>query len=147
MIYDSIEWHYNGDYPDDLPPQNGGNHIGIFFSWLVNHRLESSQLAQQFPEQLDAIRTRRQSGREFLARLRDGQLSDGDLGEEGNAFTLFYYDSDNYFKDYAGTLVGALPSLYHVDDSWENYDRMAAVIDSHFAEWHRTVRAKWWRFW
>jgi hypothetical protein len=146
MIYDRAEWHYQGDYPDDLPPQQGGTHIGIFFAWLVNRKLESERLAIEHSAELDAIRSRSMTGREFLASMRDGELADGDMNDDGNAFARAYYDSDTYFQDYAQTLVGELPSLYHVDDSWENYDLMAERIDARYAAWQKQ-RRPWWRFW
>jgi hypothetical protein len=146
MIYDRVDWHYKGDYPSDLPPQYGGTHIVISFAWLVNQQLESEQLSIAHSAELDAIRARTLSGREFLARLRDGELTDGDINDTGNAFTQSYYDSDIYFQDYAEVLVGELPSLYHVDDSWENYDIMAQRINERFAAWNQN-RRPWWRFW
>jgi hypothetical protein len=147
MIYDRADWHYQGDYPDDLLPQNGGTHIGIFFAWLVNQRMESESLAIAYSTELDAIRVRTLTGREFVASRRDGELASSDLNEKGNTFTHDYFDSDRYFKDYADTLVGQLPSLYHVDDSWANYDLMAACIDARYAAWQQEHRSPWWRFW
>lgn len=146
MIYDRADWHYKGDYPDDLPPQNGGTHIGIFFAWLVNQHLESESMTIAFSSELDGIRARTLSGREFLAKLRDGELAEGDLNETANAFARSYYDSDIYFKDYAEVLAGGLPSLYHVDDTWDNYDLMAQRIDERYRAWQKQ-RRPWWRFW
>ena len=147
MIYDRADWHYLGDYPDDLPPQNGGTHIGIFFAWLVNRQMESESLSIEFSTELDAIPARSLTGREFVAGLRDGELASRDLSEGGNAFAHDYFNSERYFKDYADILVGPLASLYHVDDSWANYERMAAVIDDRYAVWQAEHRSPWWRFW
>lgn len=146
MIYDRADWHYHGDYPSDLPPQNGGTHIGIFFAWLVNHHMESERLALEYSAELDAIRARQLSGREFIAKRRDGQLSDEEMNEEARAFAHHYYDSEEYFSDYARILVGSLPSLYHVDDTWQSYDAMASCLDERFAAWHKQHRP-WWRIW
>lgn len=146
MIYDRADWHYLGDYPDDLPPQNGGTHIGIFFAWLVNHQLVSEQMVIAHSDELEAIRARALSGREFLAKLRGGELAESDLSDAGNAFAHTYYDSDIYFKDYAEILVGDAPSLYHVDDTWESYDKMAERIEARYAAWQKR-RRPWWRFW
>ena len=27
--YDDASWHYGGDFPDDLPEENGATHIGM----------------------------------------------------------------------------------------------------------------------
>jgi hypothetical protein len=29
MSYDRADWHYGGNYPKGLPPENGGTHIGM----------------------------------------------------------------------------------------------------------------------
>ena len=147
MIYDSAEWHYKGDYPADLPPQNGGTHIGLFFIWLVTNRLESEPLALEYSELLDLMRAEKVGGREFIATLRDGQLSDRDLNKQGNAFALYYYDSELYFKDYAETLVAGRPSLYHVDDSRRSYEAIAPIIDQRFETWVLANKRKWWKPW
>ncbi len=146
MIYDRADWHYLGDYPDDLPPQNGGTHIGIFFTWLVNQKMQSEQQDIAHSAELEAIRARSISGREFIAKMRDGELADTDLNKEANAFAQAYYDSNLYFEDYTEVLVGDKPSLYHVDDTWENYDLMAQRITERYEAWHKKRRA-WWRFW
>ena len=61
------------------------------------------------------------------------------LSEEGNAFTRDYFDFEHgaYSSDYQETLGANLPSLYHVQDTWENYDKLRAVIDRRYADWRR----------
>ena len=65
----------------------------------------------------------------------DEKFFDGLLTRVGKDFTRVYYDTDCYLEDYAATLGGSLPTLYHVEDSWANYDRLAPVIDQRFARW------------
>lgn len=38
-------------------------------------------------------------------------------------------------NDYDRVLGGTFASLYEVEDSWANYDKIARVIDERFAEW------------
>lgn len=147
MIYDRADGHYLGDYPDDLPPQNGGTHIGIFFAWLLNRNLLNEELLAAFPYELEAVLKRECSGREFLASKRDGQLSEEDLNQTGNDFTRAYYDSDIYFNDYAEVLAEGRPSFYHVDDTWENYDLMVERIEARYAAWQQGAPHRWWQFW
>ena len=35
MKYDDASWHSEGDFPDDLPEEAGGTHIGMFFAWAL----------------------------------------------------------------------------------------------------------------
>ena len=39
--------------------------------------------------------------------------------------------------DYEDVLGDDLPSLYHVEDTWANFDRLAPVLDARLAEWRR----------
>lgn len=56
---------------------------------------------------------------------------------QGNAFTEFYYAAQEggYFDDYERVLQGDLPSTYHVENSWENYDKIAVVITDAYVKW------------
>ncbi|MDH5765373.1 MAG: hypothetical protein OEZ38_05085 [Gammaproteobacteria bacterium] len=135
MSYDRAEWHYEGDYPEDLPSENGGTHIGMFLAWIIINNLEGKvhQLTSQ--ESLEAVRNKTITGREFLVKECEDRLMKDDMNEQANAFTRFYYESDVYFSDYASTLAKGLPSLYHVEDTWENYERLEPVIMQRFIKW------------
>jgi hypothetical protein len=140
MAYDRADWHYGGDFPKDLPPEAGGTHIGMFLAWVIARGLEGEELREDASESLRAVRERRMTGREFLMQECDEKLVDFCLNKEGNAFAQAYYERDGpggYVSDYAELFVADLPSLYHVEDAWANYDRLAAVLDQRFAEWRR----------
>lgn len=98
--------------------------------------------------------------REFVGELGgpelyyawDGALDDTTLNDEGNAFTQAYFDfaDGRYVHDYVSTLAHGLPTEFHVDDSWENYDRASAMISERYAQWKagKSVSAHpWWKFW
>ena len=40
MSYDKADWHSGGNYPADLPSDNGGTHIGMFLAWAILRGLE-----------------------------------------------------------------------------------------------------------
>ena len=60
-----------------------------------------------------------------------------DFNETGNAFARDYYDmqSGNYIADYEKYLASDLPTAYHVQDSWENYDKLMPVVEKRYAAW------------
>ena len=67
----------------------------------------------------------------------------GGLEREGNAFAIAYYQDEGprgYLADYESVLGGDLPSLYHVEDSWGNFEKLAAVIDRRYLGWKRKSR-------
>jgi len=141
VAYDRADWHYGGDFPKDLPPENGGTHIGMFLAWAINHGLEGELHRESSQASLQAVRERRMSGREFLFQECDEKFWDEDLNEEGNAFASWYYQGEGadspYLADYERILGEEVESLYHVADTWQNYDRLAPAIDLRFEEWQR----------
>jgi hypothetical protein len=139
MAYDKAEWHSGGEYPEDLPPENGGTHMGMFLAWAIHRGLEGELHREDAPDAIEAVRQRRMTGREFLFQQCDGRLTDDDFSDDGNAFARAYYDSEDeewgYMPDYATLFDGQGATLYHVADSWENFDRLAPIIDRRLAEY------------
>lgn len=142
MAYDRADWHYGGEFPKELAPENGGTHIGMFLAWAILHGLEGEFHQEESAEALAAVRARQMTGREFLTTQCDEKLWEEDLNEEGNAFANAYYSTKaqvTYFDDYDRALGAGLPSMYHVEDTWENFDRVAAVITQRYEEWKTTT--------
>lgn len=145
MIYDRADWHYGGDYPMDLPPSNGGTHIGMFLAWAILHGLGGHFHELNSEESLEALRSRKITGRQFLFRECDEKLSDEDLSDEGNAFAKFYYNVSKghvclYFRDYESSLAHDVPSLYHVADTWDNYEILSKTVSRKFKCWQMAKR-------
>lgn len=135
-VYDKAKWHFSGDYPDDLPPENAYTHIGIFFGWIINNDLVAPEFLDDFEDDISRFRRREiTAGR--LMQIVDGALVDDMMNETGNAFARAYFGSwrGRYLVDYDKLLGDDLPTLYHVEDSWENFNRMATCINQRFAEW------------
>ena len=149
--YDRADWHYGGNYPKGLPPENGGTHIGMFLAWAILHNFESEMHRKDSAESLRAVRERKMTGREFLFKECDEKFTSNDLNDEGNAFAKWYYDGDGkvspYINDYDALIAKGLPSLYHAEDTWATYDHLAPTIDRRFAEWKQQGQKKsWWPF-
>lgn len=146
MAIDRADWHSGGDFPADLPPDNGGTHIGMFLAWIIHNDLQGEFHNEESPEDLEAVRARRMTGREFLFRACDGKFRQDDLSEEGNEFAAAYYSGEGgegygaYIEDYERVLAAELRSIYDVEDTWANYDAIAPVISSRYADW-RAARA------
>jgi hypothetical protein len=134
MAYDRADWHSGGDFPEGLPDDNGGTHIGFFLAWAIHRGLEGEMHREDSADELRAVRERKMTGREFLFRSCDGKFWDDDLSDEGNAFASDYYE-ERYVADYEETLGDDLESIYEVEESWANFDRLAPVLDRRFAEW------------
>jgi hypothetical protein len=148
MALDRADWHYAGKYPKDLPIENGGTHIGMFLAWAIRNGLEGDELREVAPKELDRVRKRKMTGRQFLFKVCDGKFGEDDLGPEGLAFAHHYFSKPSgkygkYLDDYCIALVpDEMPSVYHVADTWANYDVIAAVIDERFAAWKKKRSAR-----
>lgn len=57
-------------------------------------------------------------------------------------FTEDYFDLENgqYVDDYTEVLAAQLPSIYHVEDTWANYEKMRNRIDERYQQWKARKR-------
>lgn len=132
MAYDRADWHYGAkNYPKDLATENGGTHIGMFLAWAILSGLEGKFHREESPATLAAVRARQMTGCQFLFEQCDEKFWDEDLSIEGNAFAKVYYN--RYLEDYEHTFK-RFPA-YHVEDTWQNYDKIAPIISQRFEEW------------
>ena len=139
MTIDRIDWHGEWAENHGFPYENGGTHIGMYLAWIIQHHLEGEFHQQENSEQLEKVRTRQITGRQFLIESCDEKFWEEDLNPEAYEFTKVYYDVDNpqYFKDYDEILVQKfdLTSIFAVADTWENYDLIAVMISKRYQEW------------
>ena len=84
---------------------------------------------------------RREISCTILSEIWDGYLGFELFSKQGNMFTYYYYGGGLYRNDYDEILVKALPSIYHVTDSWENYEKMKIRIDMRHSDWKKLVGA------
>ncbi len=141
MAIDRADWHSGGDFPSELPPENGGTNIGMFLAWIILNGLQGEFHNEESAEDLNAVRRREMTGREFLFRCCDGKFWDEDLSEDGNQFAAAYYSGPSgkgygqYITDYENCLASNFPSTYYVADTWTNYDLLAPVIMDRYISW------------
>lgn len=139
MKYDDYAWHFGGKFPNDLHKESAATHIGIFFAWVVDNGLEGYYHRREHEEDLHALRNRLMTGREYLIKNCDGKLLAEDMDAEANQFCRYYYGDEHnygdYVEDYFKVLSCDCASLYHVQDTWGNYERIRPVIDKAYANW------------
>ena len=149
--YDDASWHYGGDYPKNLPDENAATHIGMFLAWCINNDLASDELQKDAKDEINNVKSRQMTGGEFLINICDETFAHNDLSEFGQKFANDYYDNDKSkfakkFGDYVDDFCNVFnekaekngfeyETLYHVEDTWENYDLLAKKLDERFVEW------------
>ena len=152
MSYDRADFDYSSD-AEPLPKGHAATHIGMFLAWAVLNELQGDFHREHYGEHLEKLRRREITGRQFFEAACSERFSERDLNEEGNAFAQHYYVDETgkrgaYFADYKKVLAAGLPSFWHVADTWENYEKIAAVISRRYEEWKNPSRRKrWWQFW
>jgi len=152
IVYDKAKYHYEGKFPRGLATTQAFVHTGLFLGWLIDRGLMSEEFYAESGEAVERFKAREISGPQIYAEW-DGCLLSSMLSEEGNAFAAAYFDFDrgHYLADYEELLLGRLPSLYHVSDTWENFERLKARIDQRYVAWlaerkRRPERPRW-NFW
>ena len=137
MKYDDASWHYGGKFPKELPIEAGATHTGIFLAWALLSGLGGDIHTTGSPDEIQQLRSRAITPGKFFLEACDGKFTDEDLNQEGNAFVQAYFDFDkgNYLKDYDAILGRNLASLYHVSDTWQNFDLLKPLLDRRFVEW------------
>lgn len=155
--YDDADFHSDGDFPEGLPDEAGGTHIGMFLAWALLSGLGGKLHMEECAEGVVGLRKRTLTPGEYLFTYCDGELTDQELGEEGNAFAIAYYKHKDfrYYADYEQAVGSAVSSLYEVPDGWATYDKLSPMLDRRLSEWRsrprierpRLSRRPWWRFW
>ena len=140
MKYDDASWHYGGDFPEDLSDDAGSIHIGMFVVGALLSDLGGAIHIDDFPDDIPCLRQREMTPGQFFRASCDEKFSDEDLNAEGNEFAAFYYGIGGgpYIEDYSNTFDADLPSLYHVEDTWVNFDRLKPIIDARYIEWKKS---------
>ncbi len=134
LIYDKAKHHFLGEFPTVLPIEQAYVHIGMFLGWMLENDLYSEIFEED--EAIQVIRFRnREMSCSILSAIWDGYLGEDLFNEEGNAFSISYYQSGKYHQDYLAALAEGLPSIYHVEDSWDNYNKMAEIITERYNTW------------
>ncbi len=152
---DRAVWHYGGDFPKELPKENGGTHIGMFINWIIDNDLIGSIHLENSLDGVNDVKSKKITGRDFLFKYCDEKFWDEDLNEIGLAFTKFYYQNPKdpedvygqYIEDYEQLLGTKFNSLYEIPDSLENYSIIAKKINKVYEKWNGKGNSKSWKFW
>ncbi len=135
-VYDDVVFHKSALEQEELPAEQAYVHTGMFITWLYVNNLLSDSTSEKFKDELASLAERNLSGAQVYESM-GGQLSDGMLNEEGNAFCRFYFDFQigKYLEDYALVLAPERETMFGVEDNWENFDKLSEEIDLRFRDW------------
>ncbi|REK71194.1 hypothetical protein [Paenibacillus paeoniae] len=137
-VYDKAKWHYDGDFPQELDRTQAYVPTGMFIAWLVKNDLVSKRSRKEDANEIELVKGNEMTGAQFYRTNWDGVLSSDELSDEADAFAREYLHlhNDMYTAvDFQNILAGDLPSIYHVEDSIENYYVIEPIISERYQEW------------
>jgi hypothetical protein len=137
-IYDNAKNHFLGNFPDSLPIEQAYIHIGIYLGWVIENGLCSPYFEEEAETEIYRFK-RRELSCAILSEIWDGYLGYELFNDEGNLFTYYYYGGGLFRKDYETLICKNLPSIYHVKESWTNYDLMSERISKRHKEWKTLI--------
>jgi hypothetical protein len=138
-IYDNAKTHFLGNFPASLPIEQAYVHIGMYLGWIIENDLYSEYFEEEASNQIFRFK-RREISCTILSEIWDGYLGYQLFSKHGNMFTYYYYAGGLYHNDYQELLVKGLPSIYHVDDSWDNYEKIKQRMSMRLQDWKNIVR-------
>jgi len=141
VTFDKAKWHLNSDFPPDLNPNQVYVHTGLFVTWLIENDLFDSEFKNQNTKGIQALLSRNIFPSQFYAEYLDGIFDADGLKEDATDFTSEYFDFEKgkYVTDYLATLDpdDKLPTIFHIQDTWENFDKLRPVLNERFQNWTR----------
>lgn len=144
-VYDKAKWHFRGEFPKELDIFQGYVHTGFYLTWIIENGLFDTNGDDYLNSEISKVKKKELTGAKFFERNLDGVLMDDDLTELGNEFTYKYYEKGKFLDDYSKTLGTDLPTLYHIQDNWENYEKFKPLLDKRFKRWEKSKKPKWWK--
>ena len=119
IVYDKAKYHYEGDFPQELPMEQAFVHTGMFLGWIIDNHLFSDEFLEETEEEINKFKLRKMTGTQVYM-FWDGVLSDDMLNDEGNQFAIDYFDFEKglYLDDYDDVFLEC-DTLYQVQDTGE----------------------------
>jgi hypothetical protein len=133
-VYDLAKDHFLGDFPPSLPIEKAYLHIGIYMGWIIENGMYSDFFQEEASTEIYRFK-RREIGCIILAEIWEGALTHKLFNEQANLFTFYYYAGGIFKRDYTDILVKPLKTIYHVEDTWDNFDKMSLCISDRYVEW------------
>jgi len=149
MKYDDASWHTGGEFPDGSPEEFGGTHIALFLRWCFVKGWASELHLTEEPEDTRRVAEGTLRATDFFFEYCDGNLTNDDLDDAGNAFAEEYYGEHGlYLDDYSANFEHL---MYVAPEEDHDFDLFSSVLEDRLRTGVLTRsqanRKPWWRFW
>ncbi|ANQ48513.1 hypothetical protein KMW28_10540 [Flammeovirga yaeyamensis] len=133
-VIDNVRNYFGNDYPEDLSLDQAYLHIGHFFGWVIANDLYSEEYEDDFGSQILYF-SRKEITPIILAETLDGILDIDLFDDDIKPFVLEYYCSGQYLNDYKDALLKELESMFHIQDTWDNFSIMSKLLNQRYDMW------------
>jgi len=106
--------------------------------WVIKNDLVSKRSRKEDRAEIELVKQNEMTGAEFYRKNWDGVFSSKELSDEADAFAREYLNIHNDLYtavDFTNVLAAGLPTIYHVEDSIENYQIIEPVIMERYQDW------------
>jgi hypothetical protein len=137
--FEDASWHSEGDFPEDLDEDAAATHGGMYVAWLSLLSQTSKGRQADFPQTLQDLMNRTVTPGQCFLRDFDGKLTTDDLNGLMIGFTKHYYlpAKRGFYSDYMKALNLDEESFYAAPDTWETFNKLAAVFDKRLKAWSK----------
>ncbi|MEC0207408.1 hypothetical protein P4H70_00470 [Paenibacillus ehimensis] len=142
-VFDKAKWHYEGDFPQQLDVFQAYVPTGMFVAWVIKNDLSSKRSRKEDAPAIELVKRDEMTGAQFFRENWDGVLTSKELSDEADAFAREYLNIHNDVytaTDFAEILAAGLPTIYHVEDTIENYRIIEPVISERYRVWKQHKR-------
>ncbi|MBG9792214.1 hypothetical protein ABD76_06755 [Paenibacillus dendritiformis] len=141
VVFDKAKWHYDGEFRQELDIFQAYVPIGMFVAWVIKNELCSKRTRKSDASDIELVRQDKMTGAQFYRDNWDGVLSSNDLSDEADAFAREYLNIHNDIYtavDFTEIVATGLPTIYHVEDTIENYRMIEPVISERYRDWKQS---------
>lgn len=134
--FDKAKWHLDGDFPKELDQYQAYVHTGFFIGWLILNNLISEEFRIENKRAIESFMNKKITAVKLYEEQLDGVFTSSELNDHGLMFTKKYFDFENgsYLLDYEKTLALNLPTLFHVQDTWSNFELLCKILDNRYKD-------------
>jgi hypothetical protein len=139
FVFDKAKYHFDSINEAELDEEQAYVHTGLFFAWIIKNDLYSEFLLEESKDEIEKTKSEKISPSELYMNW-DGVLIGELLNKIGFNFAMEYFEFDNgeYVNDYEETLSSEDdPDIFRVKNNWENYHKIAKIIDKRFEKWNK----------
>ncbi|MFL0268058.1 hypothetical protein [Candidatus Clostridium radicumherbarum] len=91
IVYDKAKYHFDGNFPIDIPREQVYIHTGMYLGWIIDNDLFSEEFKNETIDEILKFKQKKVTGTQIYISW-DVALVDDMLNDEGNAFSTYYFD-------------------------------------------------------